>query len=103
MSCLFVLHVDRIRPWYDHSYDHLSTKDFGRNDVKDGRLVVQLEWEPPADCGGAPVASYEVRKCSLRKGQAVSVAICLLFLTLDANFFFLEKVGDTVLSCAPHT
>ena len=26
---------------------------------QEGKLVVQLEWEPPADCGGAPVASYE--------------------------------------------
>jgi len=29
---------------------------------EDGKLVVQLEWEPPADCGGAPVASYEAQK-----------------------------------------
>ena len=28
--------------------------------MQDGKLIVQLEWEPPADCGGAPVASYEV-------------------------------------------
>lgn len=27
--------------------------------IQEGKLVVQLEWEPPADCGGAPVASYE--------------------------------------------
>eukprot|EP00930_Biecheleria_cincta_P083754 TRINITY_DN73264_c0_g1_i1.p1 TRINITY_DN73264_c0_g1~~TRINITY_DN73264_c0_g1_i1.p1 ORF type:complete len:1497 (-),score=262.19 TRINITY_DN73264_c0_g1_i1:288-4631(-) len=29
---------------------------------QDGQLAVSLEWEPPADCGGAPVSSYEIFK-----------------------------------------
>ncbi|CAE8654709.1 unnamed protein product [Polarella glacialis] len=32
-----------------------------------GELAVRLEWEPPADCGGAPVAAYEI----LRNGTVV--------------------------------
>jgi len=32
-------------------------------------LVVSLEWEPPADCGGAPVASYEI----LRDGSVIDI------------------------------
>lgn len=36
---------------------------------EDGRLVVQLEWEPPADCGGAPVASYEI----IRDGTVIDI------------------------------
>jgi len=34
-----------------------------------GKVSVSLEWEPPEDCGGAPVASYEV----LRDGIVVGV------------------------------
>lgn len=34
----------------------------------EGKLSVILEWEPPVDCGGAPVASYEI----LRNGVVVS-------------------------------
>ncbi|CAE7658998.1 unc-22, partial [Symbiodinium necroappetens] len=34
-----------------------------------GSLVVSLEWEPPADCGGAPVASYEI----LRDGSVIDI------------------------------
>lgn len=36
---------------------------------EDGKLVVQLEWEPPADCGGAPVASYEI----IRDGTVIDI------------------------------
>jgi len=42
----------------------------------EGKCTVALEWEPPADCGGAPVASYEV----LRDGALVYV-----FLVPDAQ------------------
>lgn len=36
---------------------------------QDGQVQVKLEWEPPEDCGGAPVASYEI----LRDGRRVDV------------------------------
>lgn len=36
---------------------------------EDGKLVVQLVWEPPADCGGAPVASYEI----IRDGTVIDI------------------------------
>ncbi|CAJ1372865.1 unnamed protein product [Effrenium voratum] len=37
--------------------------------MQDGKLIVQLEWEPPADCGGAPVASYEI----IRDGTVIDI------------------------------
>eukprot|EP00929_Paragymnodinium_shiwhaense_P089151 TRINITY_DN49365_c0_g1_i1.p1 TRINITY_DN49365_c0_g1~~TRINITY_DN49365_c0_g1_i1.p1 ORF type:complete len:1423 (-),score=374.72 TRINITY_DN49365_c0_g1_i1:178-4446(-) len=33
------------------------------------KVQIKLEWEPPADCGGAPVASYEI----LRDGLVIGV------------------------------
>jgi len=35
---------------------------------EDGKIAVNLEWEPPEDCAGAPVAAYEI----LRNGTVVS-------------------------------
>lgn len=51
---------------------------------QDGALVIQLEWEPPADCGGAPVASYEATTSwTLQGDQFLSTVLSMLIMSVQ--------------------
>ena len=56
-----------------------------------------MEWEPPADCGGAPVASYEAQTTQKQNLKLALLSFCLSVHCM-LLFFFSQRKSDM---CAP--